>query len=87
MSRGDTWPTLQGFARQFFSLVASTAALERNSSTFGIVHTKLRNCLTEASVETLVYIKTNNLQFTTQDHSVGNLKEDNSDYDSEIVKE
>ena len=87
MSRGDTWPTLQGFARQFFSLVASTAASEHNFLTFGFVHTKLRNCLTEASVETLVYIKTYNLQLTKQDHSVGNLKEDDSDYDSEIEKE
>ena len=47
-------------------MVASSAASERNFSAFAFVHTKQRNCLSEASVEKLVYIRTNNLQFTKQ---------------------
>ncbi|KAI2510962.1 transposase [Fragilaria crotonensis] len=57
MSHGDAWPTLQVLARQVLSLVASSAASERNFSTFGFIHSKQRNCLSEASVEKLVYVK------------------------------
>ena len=46
--------------------LASSAASERNFSAFAFVHTKQRNCLSEASVEKLVYVRTNNLQFTKQ---------------------
>lgn len=35
---------------------------------FGLVHSKLRNSLSPAAVEKLVYIKTNNVQFTNQNH-------------------
>ena len=81
MSRGDTWPTLQVLARQVFSMVASSAASERNFSTFGSIHTRQRNCLSEVTVEKLVYIKTNNLQFTKQQHVAAALKEDDSSSD------
>ena len=66
MSHGDPWPTQQILAKQVFSMVASSAASERNFSAFAFVHTKQRNCLSEASVEKLVYVRTNNLQFTKQ---------------------
>ena len=66
MSRGDQWPWLQKLAQQAFSMVASSAASERNLSTFGFIHSKLRNCLSPDAVQKLVYIKTNNLQFTKQ---------------------
>ena len=42
-----------------FSKSASSAASERNFSTFGFIHSKHRNCLTDESVEKLVFIKTN----------------------------
>uniref|UniRef100_A0A915IBT3 HAT C-terminal dimerisation domain-containing protein n=1 Tax=Romanomermis culicivorax TaxID=13658 RepID=A0A915IBT3_ROMCU len=42
-----------------FSLMVSTASLERDFSTFGFVHTKLHNQLSPASVEKLVFIKFN----------------------------
>ena len=51
MSHGGPWPTLQILAKQVFSMVASS---ERNFSAFVFVHTKQRNCLSEASVEKLV---------------------------------
>ena len=54
MSHGGPWPTLQILAKQVFSMVASSAASERNFSAFVFVHTKQRNCLSEASVEKLV---------------------------------
>ena len=65
-SRGDRWPALQRLALQVFGMVASSAASERNFSTFGFIHSKPRNCLNEESVQKLVYIKTNNIQFTKQ---------------------
>jgi hypothetical protein len=83
MSHGDTWPTLQVLARQILSLVASSAASERNFSTFGFIHTKQRNCLSEASVEKLVYDKTNNLQFTKQQSVAAALKQDDSSTSSD----
>ncbi len=41
------------------------AASERNFSTFGYMHSKLRNSLSEILVEKLVYIKTNNSHLQT----------------------
>ena len=66
MSHGGPWPTLQILAKQVFSMVASSAASERNFSAFAFIHTKKWNCLSEASVVKLVYVRTNNLQFTKQ---------------------
>lgn len=65
-SHGQDWPTLQGLAKKVFSMVATTAASERNFSTFGHIHSKLRNRLDKDVVEKLVYVKTNNGQFTKQ---------------------
>ena len=46
-------------ALRVFSMSASTTASERNFSTFGFIHSKQRNCLSNESVEKLVFIKTN----------------------------
>jgi hAT family C-terminal dimerisation region len=54
-----SWPLLQQIALKVFSLATSSAASERNFSTFGFVHSKLRECLTAEKVEKLVYVKTN----------------------------
>lgn len=43
-------------------MAASSAASERNFSTFGFIHSKLRNRLSPKKVKKLVYIKTNMLQ-------------------------
>jgi hypothetical protein len=67
LSHGDSVPSLQQLAKQVFSMVASSAASERNFSAFVHVHTKLRNRLSDVVVEKLVYIRTNNMQFTKQD--------------------
>jgi hAT family C-terminal dimerisation region len=66
MSCGDQWPCLQKLAQQVFSMVASSAASEHNFSSFGFIHSKLRNCLSPDAIQKLVYNKTNNLQFTKQ---------------------
>jgi Protein of unknown function (DUF 659)/hAT family C-terminal dimerisation region len=65
-SYGRDWPSLQGLAKKVFSMVATTAASERNFSTFGFIHSKLRNRLRKDVLEKLVYVKTNNGQFTNQ---------------------
>jgi hAT family C-terminal dimerisation region len=58
------WPLLAYLALKVFSVASSSAASERNFSTMGFVHSKLRNCLGRDTVEKVVYVKTNNLQFT-----------------------
>ena len=62
MADGTDWPLLQNLALRAFSMAASSAASERNFSTFGFIHSKLRNRLGPEKVQKLVYIKTNTLQ-------------------------
>src|SRR5688572_13326458 len=59
ISQGMEWPTLRELANRVFSLVPSTASSKRNFSTFGFVHSRLRNCLLQESVMKLVNIKCN----------------------------
>ena len=47
---GDQWPCLQKLAQQVFSMVASRVASECNFSTFGFIHAKLRNCLSQGAI-------------------------------------
>ena len=63
---GMDWPVLQKVALRVFSMACSSAASERNFSTFGFIHTKLRNSLTEVTGKKLVYVKTNGLQLSNQ---------------------
>ena len=79
---GDQWPQLQKLALQVFSLAASSAASERNFSTFGFMHSKLRNRLGQDAVEKLVYIKTNSAHFTEEGTFPANFDEsDDEDND------
>ena len=64
---GTDWPLLQNLALCVFSMAASSAASERNFSTFGFIHSKLRNRLGPEKVKKLVYIKTNTLQMSDVD--------------------
>ena len=63
---GTDWPLLQNFALRVFVKAASSAASERNFSTFDFIHSKLRNRLSPEKVKKLVNIKTNTLQMTDQ---------------------
>jgi hypothetical protein len=56
---GIRYPLLQDIALKVFSLVTSSAASERNFSTAGFIHSKLRNSLKDDSVKKLIFIKTN----------------------------
>ena len=79
LSRGDVWPNLQKLAKKVSGLVAWSAASERNFSTFGFIHSKLCNSLSpEAGVEKLVYIKTNNVQFISQQNHICKNVDDES---------
>ena len=78
VSEGNDWPLLQQVVLRVFSMSCSSAASERNFSTFGFIHTKLRNSLTDDRVMKLVYIKTNALQLSDQ-----LLKQHVEDIDSE----
>jgi hypothetical protein len=60
---GCQWAYLQSIAVRLFSMAtssaASSAASERNFSTMGFIHSKLRNSLSAKTVEKLVFIKSN----------------------------
>jgi hAT family C-terminal dimerisation region len=66
---GMSWPVHQQIALKVFSLATSGVPSERMVSTFGFVHSKLRNCLSAENVKKLVYIKTNYPNFVN-DNSV-----------------
>lgn len=59
MLDGRDYPALRDVALHVFSMASSSCSSERNFSVFGFVHSKLRNQLSEKSVEKLVYVKTN----------------------------
>lgn len=66
---GQDYPALQKIALTVFSMAPSSSSSERNFSTFGFIHSKLRNQLSDDRVEKLVYIKTNgNLISKYHDH-------------------
>jgi hAT family C-terminal dimerisation region len=74
------WPLFAHLALKVFSVASSSAASERNFSTMGLMHSKLRNCLGLDTVEKLVYVTTNNLQFTVNANSDAyNSASDNED--------
>ena len=55
---GKEWPLVKDIEKKLFTMETYIAALERNFSTMGFIHTKLRNRLSPVSVENLVYVKT-----------------------------
>ena len=58
--------------------MASSTASERNFSTFGFINSKLCNSLSPEAVEKLVYIKTNNVQFISQQNHICKNVDDES---------
>jgi hypothetical protein len=90
---GCSWKDLQKIALRVFSMVTSSASSERNFSTFGFVHSKLRNSLGPEKVEKLVFIKTNhpafseiatNAEYSDDDNSSDSIPA--SEEDSEIME-
>jgi hAT family C-terminal dimerisation region len=74
------WPLLGHLALKVISVASSSAASERNFSTMGFIHSELQNCLGRDTVEILVYVKTNNLQFTVDSNlDAYNSASDNKD--------
>ena len=59
LTDGLVWPALQKIAIKVFTMAASSASSERNFSTFGFIHSKLRNLLSSETVRKLVFVKTN----------------------------
>ena len=81
LSDGAGWPDLQRVCIKLFTMATSSASSERNFSTMGFVHTKLRNSLAPETVEKLVYIKTNHAAFS--DSKAGYWSDDEGDEASE----
>ena len=62
---GPVWPELQKICTKLFTIAtSSSASCERNFSTMGFLHTKLRNRMAVKTVEMMVYIKSNHAAFT-----------------------
>lgn len=85
---GSDYPLLQKLALQVFSMATSSSSSERNFSTFGFIHSKLRNHLSADRVQKLVYIKTNTnilakSSASDPEDSDSALSSDGSDVDSE----
>ena len=79
---GKEWPELQVAATRIFGLLTSSAA-ERNFSTMGFLHTKLRNRLSQAVVNKLVFVRTNHLLCSAQ----VNFETSSDEEDLEIVEQ
>jgi hypothetical protein len=63
LTDGKEFPDLQKIAIKLFSMATSSASSERNFSTMGFIHSKLRNRLAPQTVEKLVFIKANMVAF------------------------
>jgi hypothetical protein len=59
LTDGNDFPDLKKIAIKLFSMATSSASSERNFSTMGFIHSKLRNSLAPQTVEKLVFIKSN----------------------------
>jgi hypothetical protein len=69
-----------------FSGPPCSAAGEGNFRSMAFIHSKLRYCLSPETVEKLVYIKTNNLQFSTDsDLALYNEQGNESDTEGETA--
>ena len=68
-------------------MTSSSAASERNFSTMGFIHSKLRNSLRPKTVEKLVYIKCNVSAFNnvTKNDIKDYANENESNSDSEVL--
>ncbi|CAK9213831.1 unnamed protein product [Sphagnum troendelagicum] len=66
-----------------FSMATSTAASERNFSTIGFIHSKLRNCLNPRSVDKLTFIKSNLPAFYDYVHDKSDVDDDSGSESSQ----
>ena len=86
LADGTDWPLLHSLALRVFSMAASSAASERNFSTFGFVHSKLRNRLAPEKAKKLVYIKTNTLQMADQFRECYDPEGESDDPEHEVME-
>jgi hypothetical protein len=78
MIEGKQFPVLRSVALIVFGMVTSSASSQRNFSTTGFIHSKLRNSLKPENVLKLAYIKTNAAQL-----GYGSSTNENGDSDDE----
>jgi len=87
-SIGAAWTELARVSVKLFTIATSSAASERNFSTMGFIHGKLRNRMSPSTVEKLVYIKCNNASFGKVTSGEANKTSDGeSDEDLELEPE
>jgi len=84
------YPLLSTIARQVLSIPSTSAASERNWSSFGFIHSKLRNRLGDDKVEKCVYLYWNMKilkQIRKKGNIFGNTDLEEIDNNNEIVRE
>ena len=59
---GERWPLLKNLAARSFSLVSTSACVERSNSVMGFIQNKFRSRLKHEKVVKLSYIKSNAAQ-------------------------
>jgi hypothetical protein len=79
-TNGCQWADLQCVAVRLFSMATSSATSERNFSTMGFIHSKLRNSLSAKTVEKLVFINSNMGAFYSYPTSDDYTSESDSDH-------
>lgn len=97
---GDKWPLLKDLAIRVFSLISSSACVERANSTMGFIHSKLRSKLGKEKIIKLCYIKSNTkevmkeidfdvLREIAEEEVSENVESENSDisFEQEIFEE
>ncbi|KAE9315464.1 hypothetical protein PR003_g18980 [Phytophthora rubi] len=70
------YPLLRQIALTVFTVAVSSAAAEQNFSTHKFIHSDVRNRLSEAHVEKLVFIFFNSINQCAEDMAIFNLLED-----------
>ena len=87
-SDGTAWSEPQKIPLRVFSMSASSAASQKNFSTFGFIHSKHCNCLSDESVEKLVFVKTKYNALVGSDCVDGSAanKDESSGDDDEITE-
>ena len=78
-TEGNLWPSIQNMALPLFYLTTSSAACERNFSSLGFIHNKLRSRLAHDKINKLLFVRANHLHEQTMEEWARDSSEESSD--------
>lgn len=82
---GTNYPTFQKITIKLFTMATSSAASERNFSTMGFIHSKLRNTFATRTVKKLIFIKSNLSMFYDYPVPNDNVVEYSNENDDDVA--